>query len=174
MEKYLTGRKPTSTEAVILILTSDNQKRDCSHERKDVYDVPLWQCKQVLCGCVWRGGGRGTAEYCFIFHMCVEGLKERSGIWTQSSEEQVEFIFCGRSAPDWCRAHRIFWGTSICRVQASSSPLGVPSGVGLLYIWGGFGLAMHHVTNSPSTPLCFTKYLYSLIPVLINWAEFNQ
>lgn len=37
------------------------------------------------------------AEYCFIFHMCVERLRKRSGIRTQSSEEQVEFIFCSRS-----------------------------------------------------------------------------
>lgn len=50
------------------------------------------------------------AEYCFIFHMCVERLRKRSGIRTQSSEEQAEFLFCSRSTPDWCGAHRVFWG----------------------------------------------------------------
>lgn len=108
MEKYLTGGKSASRDAVILILTSDNQKRDCSNQRRDIYDVSLWQREQVLRGCMWRGGGWGTAEYCFIFHMCVEGLKERFGVWTQSSEEQVKLIFCSHSTPDWCRAHRSF------------------------------------------------------------------
>lgn len=172
MEEYLTGGKPTSTDAVILILTSDNQKGDCSNQRKDIYHVSLWQCEQVLCGCLWRGGGWGMAEYCFILHLCVEGLQERFGVWTQSSEEKAELIFCSHSTPDWCRAHRSFGIHPFARFRLALVLWTFPVELDFFIFEVDLAWQWQCTLSLLPTP-SFTTSVFHKIPLLCN-TSFNQ
>lgn len=63
----------------------------------------------------------------YLPHVCG-GAEGKVWGMKQSSEEQVEFIFCSHSTP----GHTDLLGYIHCSVQASSSPLDSRSGVGLL------------------------------------------